>query len=183
MQGIDDKTIVKFQKGDQNAFKKIFTILYPVMCSFGQKYISDKDEVEDTVQDVFIELWMQHTKYTDLNQVKAFLYLSIKNKCLNIIKHLKVKERHATATYINNETSEDFEGQVIKSEVISQINCAINNLPEQRRKIILLNMQGLKNEEIAENLNISINTVKLQKKIAYQKLREELKSSVFSILL
>jgi RNA polymerase sigma-70 factor, ECF subfamily len=72
---------------------------------------------------------------------------------------------------------------VIKAEVIRQIRYELDQLPAQRKKIILLNMQGLKNEEIAEDLGVSINTVKLQKKIAYEQLRQKLGDIVFNLML
>lgn len=169
-----------FKIGNQKAYQKIFDKLYPVMCSFAVKYLRNSDDAEDITQEVFIELWNQREKFSDINQIKGFLYLSVKNKCLNKIKHEKVKTEYANDIRII-EDDIYFEEQLIKIEVISQLHSTINSLSKQRREIILYIMQGLKNNEIAEELNISVNTVKLQKKIAYQKLREELKSSVFTL--
>ncbi len=177
---LNTNTIIHFRKGNQKAFQQIFTQLYTSLCSFANKYLNDKDEAEDTVQEVFIELWNQRLKFENVNQVKAFLYLSIKNKCLNIIKHINIKQKYIDEYIDEREQEGFFEENVIKSEVISQIKNAINKLPEQRKKIILLNIQGLKNNEIAEDLSISVNTVKLQKKIAYKYLREQLGKILFT---
>ena len=177
-----DSIIKHFNRGSEKAYQKIFNKLYPVLCSFAEKYLNDSDEAEDVTQEVFIELWNQKEKFISINQIKNFLYLSIKNKCLNIIKHNKVR-----LNYINDyniiEKEDYYEEQIIRSEINLYIKNAIFSLSKQKREIIILSMKGFKNNEIAEELNISINTVKLQKKLAYQKLREQLKSSVFSILL
>lgn len=179
---LNTSTINSFRKGNQKAFQYIFTELYASICLFANKFLNNKDEAEDTVQEVFIELWNQRIKFENINQVKAFLYLSVKNKCLNIIKHLNIKQNYINEFKNESEQEEFFEENLIKAEVISQLIRAINNLPEQRKKIILLNLQGLKNPEIAEDLNISVNTVKLQKKIAYKHLREKLGNLFFTSL-
>ena len=174
--------IEQFREGSRKVYQDIFENLYSILCSFANKYLFDNDESEDICQEVFIELWKQKEKFENYDQIKAFLYLSVKNKCLNVLKHQKVKDKFKTS---DSSTDNDiyFEEQIIKAEVVSTIYQSINRLSKQRREIIILSMQGLKNNEIAENLNVSVNTIKLQKKIAYQKLREELKHSVFSLLL
>jgi RNA polymerase sigma-70 factor (family 1) len=174
---MQENTILKFQNGDKQSYRSLFNRLYPVMCLFAKKIIKDYDDSEDIVQEVFIELWHQWTRFESIEQIKAFLYLSVKNRCLNFKKHLTVKERFINTAMAD--TEQFFEEYVLETEVIQNINNAINNLPEQRGKIILLGMQGLKNNEIAEHMKISINTVKLQKKIAYRQLREKLKPSHF----
>ena len=176
---MNELTINKFQKGSQKAFQQIFNELYPALCLFSNKFLSNRDEAEDTVQEVFIELWNQHHKFTSFDHVKSFLYLTIRNKSLNIIKHAKIRDKYATEEFGLYRDEAYFEDQLIKSEVTGQIFQVIEKLPEQRRKIVLLNMEGLNNNEIAEDLGISVNTVKLQKKIAYKYLREQLGKLLF----
>lgn len=166
------ETIVQnFKNGDKEAFRHLFELLYPAMCIFARKYLKDSVDAEDIAQEVFIELWNHKTKFQSLEQVKSFLYLSVKNRCLNFIKHLQVKEKYAQTTEMDHEAS--FEERVIETEVIHQLNQAIVSLPEQQRQVILLSLQGLKNEEIASDMGLSINTIKLYKKIAYEQLRNK----------
>ena len=133
-------------------------------------------------QEVFIELWNHRERFNDLSQIKAFLYLAAKNKCLNIIKHHRVKGKYQQSLSSEEDETNIFGDEVLHSETIHNLNIAINNLSGQRKKIIMLGMQGMKNKEIALELGISVNTVKLQKKIAYRKLREKLTSSILIIL-
>jgi len=179
---MQDKTVIEFQHGDKESYRSIFNMLYPAMCLFAKKFINDYDDAEDITQEIFIELWNQRAKFESFDQIKAFLYLSIKNKCLNFKKHLIVKEKYENSVFENNENT--FEEHVLEIEVVQNIYNAINDLSEQCKQVILLSMQGLKNDEISEDMQISLNTVKMHKKIAYQKLREKLKSSpyIFNLL-
>lgn len=177
---MQDKTVIEFQQGNKDSYRSIFNQLYPTMCLFARKFIRDTNDAEDISQEVYIELWNQRAKFESFEQIKAFLYLSIKNRCLNFIKHQAVKEKYSQISLLEQE--QYFEEFVVEVDVIHQLNDAIKNLPEQRKVIMQLSMQGLSNNEIAENMQISINTVKLHKKIAYKELRNKL-GAVQSILL
>jgi RNA polymerase sigma-70 factor (family 1) len=178
---MQDNTIIEFQRGDKESYRLIFNMLYPMMCLFAKKFINDSDDSEDIAQEVFIELWNQRAKFESLEQIKAFLYLSIKNRCLNFLKHINVRENYAQAALSDNEPL--FEEYVIEAEVVNSLNYAINNLPEQQKQVIILSLQGMKNEEIAQRMQISINTVKLYKKIAYQQLRAKIGTNPILLLL
>jgi RNA polymerase sigma-70 factor (ECF subfamily) len=153
-----------------------------VICHFSKKYVTNPDSAEDVAQEVFIELWNHRERFNDLSQIKAFLYLAAKNKCMNIIKHLRVKGKYQQSLLSEENETTMFEDEVLHSEAIHNLNMAIDTLPDQRKRIIILGMQGMKNREIAVELDISVNTVKLQKKIAYRRLREMLKPSILLIL-
>jgi RNA polymerase sigma-70 factor (family 1) len=170
-------TIFKFRNGDKQSYQSLFNRLYPVMCLFSKKFLYENDEAEDIVQEVFIELWNQRQRFESVEQIKAFLYLSVKNRCINFKKHLSVREKFINTAMADMEQL--FEEHVLHTEVIQHIYNAVNNLPVQRKKIIILSMEGLKNNEIAKDMQVSVNTVKLQKKIAYRQLREKLKPSLY----
>lgn len=174
--------IEKIRYGNINSFNILFNKLYPIICSFSNKYLKNPHEAEDVTQEIFIKVWNQREKFESVEQIKAFLYLSAKNKCLNIIKHFDVKEKHKREYIPVLDIESSFEENVIRAEVIAYIKNSIDKLPAQRKKIIILSMNGLKNKEIAEELNISVNTVKLQKKIAYEKLKNIFKDTIFSFL-
>jgi RNA polymerase sigma-70 factor (family 1) len=174
---MQENTILKFRNGDKKAYRTLFIELYPVMCLFSKKIIHSYDDAEDIVQEVFIQLWNQRQRFESVEQIKAFLYISVKNRCLNFLKHLRVEKKYFVTTMADNE--QFFEEHILGAEVVQNINNAINDLPEQRKRIIILSMEGLKNNEIAKNMQVSVNTVKLQKKIAYRQLREKVKPSLF----
>ena len=174
MKALTDAVINNFRKGDQKALRHIFAELYPTLCYFACKYVQDKDEAEDITQEVFIELWNQREKFTGISHIKTFLYISVRNRCLNVLKHQRVIGKYEQEQLSDDVGTIAFEDHLIQAEVTGKIKNAVDSLPEQQKKITLLSIQGLKNHEIAEDLQISVNTVKLQKKIAYRKLREML---------
>ena len=140
-----------------------------------------QDEViEDIVQDVFISFWHKKADFNHLNAIKAFLYKSVRNKCLNYIRDEAVRQKHLNDTL---QSSSDFENYIIKEETFNQLYNEIKDLPRASQQVMLLALNGLKNPEIAAELDISLNTVKTQKKIAYAKLKSRISPLLHSIVL
>lgn len=159
-------------------YKNLFDSTYPAMCLFAVKYVKDLDIAKDIVQDVFIKIWELKVVFQNENAVKSFLYTSIKNKSLDYLKSRYVKntETFSMADITLVEDDSFFMNEVIVAEVSYTIQNAIATLPPKCAEILKLSIQNFKNEEIAEQLNISINTVKAQKKIAYKRLKPLLES-------
>jgi RNA polymerase sigma factor (sigma-70 family) len=135
---MQDNTILRFQHSDKQSYKLLFHKLYPIMCLFSKKFINDYNDTEDIVQEVFIELWEQHEKFESIEQIKAFLYLSIKTKCLNFMKHQVVKENFIKTSLANSEQL--FEEQVLEAEVVRIIYNVISKPSRQRKQFITLSM-------------------------------------------
>ena len=153
------------------------------MCAFGYKYIKDTLAVEDMIQEVFLSFWEKRDDFENEKAVKAFLYTSVRNKCLNYIKHQAVLKKHEQNLIDNLQSEQFFSRHVIEEESFNQLFQEINQLPDAAKKIMLLALKGLKNKEIANELGISENTVKTQKKIAYSKLKKKLSPPLYTILL
>ena len=166
--------IDRIKKGDKDAFKVVFEENFNPLCAFGSRYTGDSSAVEDLIQEVFINFWEIRQKFNHINAVKAFLYTSVRNKCLNLLKHKTVHQKHESALIYELESDHLFSNQVIEEETFNQLYTEIRNLPEAAQKIMLLALKGLKNKEIADELSVSENTIKTQKKIAYAKLKNRL---------
>lgn len=168
------------KKDDIRAFKIFFEGFYPSICVFARKYLKDAAIAEDLSQEAFIEFWKQREKFTDLKAIKGFIYTVTRNKCLN---HIKL--RNIQTNILKEEIfSEDyFYESILEEETYRIVHQAINKLAPQSRKIVWLSMEGNKNQEIADHLNISINTVKTLKKNAYKELRNHLKDHIFVLIL
>ncbi len=170
----------KVKQGDVNAFRELFNQLYPSMCVIARHYVEDT-LAEDIAQDVFIKLWSEREKLLGVQSVKNYLYVSVKNHCLNHLWHIKVEEK-----YISNFDRDElfqFNNKVIEEETYRILKQAIDKLPEQRRNIMILTLKGLKNQEIAERLGISVNTVKTLKYKSLKVLKEKLKDYFYLLLL
>ena len=164
--------IADIKRGNKNAFKKLFDDYFPILCVFSFHYVEDKEVCKDIVQESFLSYWERKENFDDLLKVKSFLYTVTRNKCLNYLKHELIDIPDFTG---QEEFDNGFEAEIIEQETFRIVRKAVEELPTQMRNIILYSMKGLKNNEIADKLQISEGTVHKLKKIAYRKLRESLK--------
>lgn len=153
--------------------RKMFDIYYEALVKYANRFIPFTEECEDLVQDIFIGLWINGNIFPDEISLKVFLYKTVRNKCYNIIKHNKVKDKYAENIIISLEDDSLFLEQVIEEEIVRQLYQAIEILPDRKKQIIKLSLKGLKNNEIAEELQIKVQTVKTLKSQSYKILREQ----------
>lgn len=178
------KNIIRhINRGDRKAFREVFDEYFDALSAFGYRYVPDPPAVEDMVQEAFISFWEKRKDFMHINALKSFLYTSVRNKCLNHLKHQSVRKKHEDALVYELESDHSFSQQVIEEEVYSELLAEIKNLPDSAQEIMILALNGMKNQEIADELNISINTVKTQKKIAYSKLKQKLGPRFETVLL
>jgi RNA polymerase sigma-70 factor (ECF subfamily) len=168
---------------DKGLFKEIFDSHFKPLCAFGNKYISDPQAAEDLVQEAFVTFWNKKEDFEHFNAIKTFLYTSVRNSSINYLKHLAVRDKHQEAIIYELESAHNFGQQVIEEESFNQLYAEISHLPKSAKQIMLLALKGLKNKEIASELEISENTVKTQKKIAYSKLKDKLSPTANTFLL
>jgi RNA polymerase sigma-70 factor, ECF subfamily len=163
--------------GNRASFEALFRQHYRPLCAFALGYLKDSDKCEDLVQDLFFRLWLDREKVNITTSVKAYLYASVRNRCLNAVKvqgRMRVLNDEVDEHVQEEERSEDEH-----SERIARVQSAIELLPEERRKVFKLSRyEGLKYHEIAERLGISVKTVENQMGKALKTLRDELKDLV-----
>lgn len=164
----------------RDEYKSLFNKLYKSLCLFANTYLNNIEISKDIVQEVFIKIWENKITFKSENNIKSYLYTSVKNKSLDYLKskHHKSTEKLTTSqaeTLKTLETESFFLREVVITETSTIIENAIKTLPNKCAQIIRLSIKDLSNIEIAKELNVSINTVKTQKKIAYKKLKPLLK--------
>lgn len=175
--------IEKLKTGDRDSFNQLFYQYFHRLSAFCYQYISDVAIAEDLVQDTFISLWDKRADFDHPLALKSFLYTTVRNKCLNHIKHQLVVQKHESSIVHELHDDEDFNRKVIEEEVLGQLYDEIKALPNGAQKIMGLVLKGLKNREIADFLGVSENTVKTQKKIAYARLKAKLDPVLYGFLL
>ena len=180
---MDERIIRQLKRGDKKAFQVLFENYFNALAAFGYKHVPDQLAVEDMVQEVFVSYWQTRENFDHINAVKSFLYTSVRNKCLNHLKHQAVLKKHEPALIHSLESEHYFTSRVIGEETFNQLIREIRRLPDAAQEIMLLALNGLKNQEIADELNVSINTVKTQKKIAYAKLKDALGPMMNAVLI
>src|SRR6266700_1876162 len=157
--------IIAFRAGDQKAMSSLFSMFYKPLALFAGRMLKDRLAAEDVVEESFIKLWHRHEDFETLQNIKAFLYITTRNACLNLLKQMNreslTKKQYA---YLTGDKEEFVLNEMIRAEVLREILEEIEKLPGQCRKIFKLSyLEGMKNQEIADKLSISIHTVKNQK--------------------
>lgn len=180
--GNDSLLIKQLAEGNRLVFKKIFEDYYHLLCGFSKNFVSDYAVCDDIVQESFLGLWDKKAEIENFNAVKSYLYSSVRNACLNYLRHQSVKDKNE-ANIIALSSEWYMEDSIIEEEVHSQIYEAIKDLSPQSRKVVVMTMNGLTNAEIAADLSVSINTVKTLKKRGYEFLRSRLKGIHWVLLL
>lgn len=173
---------VKSQEVD---IKSLFDNLYDRLVYFSCQIIKNQEQAEDIVQEAFVKLWGNKDTLVNSEQsLKSYLYNTVKNLSLNVIRHSKVVDRYVQ---LNLREDEPMDAPIVEAimsaEVLSQIHKAVADLPQQYKTVSLLSFfEGKKNQEIADELGISVNTIKKQKQKAIQMLRLKL-TSLLSLML
>jgi RNA polymerase sigma-70 factor (ECF subfamily) len=173
----EEQTAQTLKEGGLTAFEMLFRNFYQPLCNYAYTFLQDRDEAEEVVQSTFTSLWEKKDN-TDIHTgVKPYLYAMVRNACLNMIKHAKIKQQHVAVEMAVAERSiESVSRTVMASELESKIFLAMEKLPEQCRLVFKLSrFEDLKYAEIAEQLNISVKTVENQMGKALKIMREQLK--------
>ena len=166
-------------------FEDVYLSYFSKMKYFAKEYVISEEDAENIVQDVFVELWENKEMLNMHMNLIAYLFTIIKNKCLNHLRHKlvvqetanKLQEEYTISLRMNLDSLEVFDNNLFSDHDIEKIiSRALDALPEKCRAIFIMSkIEGKKHNEIAQELNISINTVGSQIGIAYKKLRTELK--------
>lgn len=188
----EGQLIDKINEGEMDVFRHLYKEYYPSLCIYAKRFTKEKEIAEEVVQDIFIKLWEQRGNLIIKGSIKSYLFISVKNHCLNHLKHLQVINKFneyytqlvKDAQEYYNISQESGDSLLIVNELQEKLSKEIELLPEQCRKIFLLSrLDGLKHQEIAAKLGVSVNTVHRQTSIALEKLRAALKDYLTLFLL
>jgi RNA polymerase sigma-70 factor, ECF subfamily len=166
----------KYTKVMLHSFERLFRQYYAPLCLFARRFVSDRDDCEEIVQGFFTSLWEKREAISITTSVKSYLFGSVRNRCLNHIKHQKIKQEYANERLSHPDEELDYSKYYLEIDLQQKIEKSIEALPPRRREIFILNReQGLKYREIADQLGISVKTVETQMGQALKELREQLK--------
>ena len=180
------------EQREETRFEDIYLSYFSKMKYFAKEYVISEEDAENIVQDVFVELWENKEMLNMHMNLIAYIFTTIKNECLNHLRHKlvvqetasKLQEEYTISLRMNLDSLEAFDNNLFSDQDIEKIiSRALDTLSEKCRTIFIMSkIEGKKQKEIAQELNISINTIETQMGIAYKKLRIELKD-YFPILL
>ena len=163
----------------------LFRTYYQPLCNYAYTFVQDRDEAEEIVQTTFLSVWEKRDTLEIHTAVKPYLYAMVRNACLNVLKHEKVKQQHAQVEMAVAERSvESVARTVMASELEHKIYRAMDTLPEQCRLVFKLSrFEELKYAEIAQQLDISVKTVENHMGKALRIMREQLRDYLPLVIL
>lgn len=180
----DADLVLKIKKDNQSAFEVVFLRYYSSLCSYALSILGNKDTAEEIVQDLFVRLWENRHNVEITNSLKAYLYRTAHNQCINQLESWKIRNQYSKKqiqAYEKNLVeitpfAEDYPiANLIAQELEDKIQKSIDALPDQCRQVFLLiRIQKKTYQEVAAKLGISLNTVKTQMQRAVFKLRDML---------
>lgn len=164
------------RRKDKVVFDYIFNYYYSSLCAFSMNYLNDRNAGEDLVQDFFVSLWIESPNLQILSSLKSYLFASVKNRCLDFLKHQKVSEKYRAYILFSAESGDNTADHYFaESELRQAIQKSLEKLSPRCREIFELSrLKGLSNQEISEQLKISKRTVELQVSNSLKILRKEL---------
>ena len=174
----ENEIVGKIIAGDEKAFEWVFKQYYAKLCSYAARFVYSDESAEEVVQEVFVRFWERSESLNPESSLAAYLYRSVYNTCLNQIKHEKVKDNYRA--YVLNymdRYADDLQEAEEQQQLLKLVMKAIDDLPPRCSEIFKLSrFEGLKYQEIADHLGISLKTVEVQMGKALRVLREKFKS-------
>lgn len=166
--------IADFKEGSKEAFAAVYKSHYTALFFFVKRFVIDRAEAEDITAETFIKLWKIRHNFDSHQNIKAFLYITARNACLDCLRARQrstgMQQEMLYLLLQNNNIT--FLHDEIKVDVLTQVKEKIENLPPKCKQIFKMAfLERLKNAEIAEKLGLTLQTVKNQKVRAIKLLR------------
>lgn len=167
----------KIKQDDLQEFEKLFKLFYTPLCHYANKFLKDMDVAEEIVQDFFYNYWKNRESMVIQISLKSYMYRAIRNNSLKYLEHKAVVKKYEESYKETNSIEVGTESDDLELKELNEIiETTLNELPERCSQIFKLSrFEGLKYNEIAEKLSISIKTVEANMGKALQLFRKNLK--------
>ena len=178
----EEKVVVRLKKGNRLAFTMVYMEYHKRLYGFAFHYLGDRYQAEDAIQWLFLRLWENRQLLNEQMNLKSYLFTSLKNYVLNLLRDGKREALRQQQFVLEKEETEDNSLllHLDEEELRKRLTAAIATLSPQKRKICELKLEGnLSNAEIAGLLQISVNTVKFQ----YNQIIKDLRNRISPALL
>lgn len=163
----DEQLLVgEFRQGNTKAYKIIFDKYFAAIRYFAKDLVRDDDDAKDLAQGAFIALWNKQGDFENLRAIKAFLYISTRNACLNHLRRAKMIKQHqrdSVPALLQEELKNETMGMIFEAETLREIYAIVHKLPTQCRRVMLLELQGIPTDTIASMLELAPQTVRNHK--------------------
>lgn len=190
MQYPEELIAEQLKKGNEDAYKYLYDHHYTLLCNIANEYVKDSFISETIVGDVIFHLW-EIRDSLEITAIRSYLVRAVRNRCINYLK-LKREKYEISFSYllpekISEEKYIEFDnyplGTLLERELENQINKAIDKLPEECKRVFKMSrFEEKKYDVIAQELGISVNTVKYHMKNALISLRKDLGKYLITLL-
>jgi RNA polymerase sigma-70 factor (ECF subfamily) len=174
MKHVGQDLVTQFTQGNTRAFTAIYNTYYPRLFNFAKRMVDNRQEAQDITAETFVKLWRLHANFSTPDKIRAFLFVTARNACYDYLKY-NARENNQQKELIHHllpETDQVMLRDEIKADVLDHIYTEIEKLPQQCKAVFTLSyLEGRKNNEIAELLQITDKTVRNQKVLAKKLLR------------
>ena len=177
--------LLKVSEGDEHAFGEIFKTHCNQLGEFILRITESEQLAQEIVQDVFLKIWLNRRLLAEIDCFKAYLFVIARNHAFNCLKQIareKSRKKEWVNTVLHHAVNSFWEPAGIDTGKL--IDEAVELLPPQQNKVYLLSRrEGLRQEEIAGKLNISLETVKKHMVLALRFLKNHLRTHTNLLLL
>lgn len=163
-------------------FKQLYLDHFQAVVRFCDVYVKDKNLALDIAQESFFRLYQNLDDTYNTQNALAFVYITAKNQCMDHLRHAKFKMVDVDDFKDELAVDKFFLDELMRQEMFNQIHLAVTKLSGRSYQIAQLALLGKSNQEIAEQLNISVNSVKSLKKEMYVKLRKLIGNEYIALL-
>lgn len=179
----DQKTKFALKNGEPDAFRWVFRLLYPRLMGYCKLFVANKEQAEDIIQESFITLWEKRETIDPLKSVENFIFIIVRNRCLNYLRQKNLEEMKINIDniqvvelqYLYNLDFNRKEEKSLEELLIQSFQQTVDKLPDKMKKVFIkCKIEGKKQQEVADELSISLKMVEKHITKAKQHIREKL---------
>jgi RNA polymerase sigma-70 factor, ECF subfamily len=188
----EEEILEELRHDSRSAFEYVFKTYYASLCRYAEEILKDPQQSEDVVISLFLIIWDTRHKLTIHTSLNSYLYRSTYNACMNVLRKKKTEDKyrdfcihHSDSSKTNDYGSSSYPlSDIVEKEMFDRIRMVIDSFSPQCKKIFLLSrVENYSHHEIAEKLDISVNTVKVHISNALRIIRTLLKDILYILVM
>lgn len=174
----DEELLQKIAVGDEHAFTLFYYRYNKTVYLFAYRILDSEELAEELMQEVMLKIWMLGNELLKIDHLGNYLRVMCRNRCYNQLRQLRREAgKNKTVAADWQEESNETEETILLNDAKGLLEEAIAKLPAQQREVYnLCQVQGLKYEEAARQLNLSVFTVQSYMKIALRSVRNTMRN-------
>ncbi|HEY4206537.1 MAG TPA: sigma-70 family RNA polymerase sigma factor [Puia sp.] len=170
----DTALICRLKNGDLTAFDELYLKYYTLLCASAYFFLKNGQEAKDLVQSLFLDIWDRQLYVQFHEDIKGYLFLAVKHRCINHLKKQQVQDRtrRGYAALLEEDGTEEM---IYEEGDYGRLQAALKEMPDQKKRAIqMVYIHGKRYQDAADTMRISINSLKTHLKTGLKFLRGEM---------